>query len=143
MCVKSLSTSSRSPAEPRDSPAPASSLAASSVNLTLAALLTRIEVLEGETQHLRDDLQQAKTELATARSESAESKVTLDTRLQEHTIHCVARETAVKDELRQLVSAEGSSLEHLSRGVSGPTMLSCMGCRTTQQPASQQTSRAL
>ena len=51
---------------------------------------------KGETQHLRDDLQQAKTELATARSQLAESKVTLITRLQEHTSHCVARETAVK-----------------------------------------------
>ena len=42
----------RSPAEPQDSPAPASSPAASSPNLTLAALLTRIEALEGETQDL-------------------------------------------------------------------------------------------
>ena len=83
----------------------------------MAALLTRIEALEGETQHLRDDLQQANTELATARSQLAESKVTLETPLQEQTSHFVARETAVKDELRQLVSVEGSSLEHLSRRI--------------------------
>ena len=73
--------------------------------------------MEGKTQHLRTDLQQAQTEPAAARSELAESKVTLDTRLQDHTSHCVARETAVKDELQQLVSTEGSSLEHLNRHV--------------------------
>ena len=52
-----------------------------------------------------------------AQTELAESKVTLDTRLQDHTSHYVARETAVKDELQQLVSTESSGLEHLNRRV--------------------------
>ena len=107
----------RSPVEPEASPAPASSPAADPPALTLTALLARVEALEGDTQHLRSDLQQTKAELAATRSELAEAKVTLDTRLQEHTSHCIARETAVKDELQQLVSTEGSSLEHLSRRV--------------------------
>ena len=106
---------SRSPVEA--SPAPASSPATDPPALTLAALLARIEALEGDTQHLRTDLRQTKSELAASRSELAEAKDTLDTRLQEHTSHCIARETAVKDELQQLVSTEGSSLEHLSQRV--------------------------
>ena len=106
---------SRSPVEA--SPALASSPATDPPALTLAALLARVEALEGDTQHLRTDLQQTKSELAAARSELAEAKDTLDTRLQEHTSHCIARETAVKDELQQLVSTEGSSLEHLSQRV--------------------------
>ena len=125
-------------AEPRDSPAPASSLAASSPNLTLAALLIRIEALKGETQHLRDDLQQAKTELATARSELAESEVALDTRLQERTSHYVARETAVKDELRQLVSAEGLQLGAPQQASQGQQ---CCHARGAGQRNNQQASR--
>ena len=107
----------RAPAEAADSPAPASSPAASSPTVTLATLLARIEALEAETQHLRTDLKQTQTELAAAHSELARSRVALDTRLQDHTSHCIARETAVKDELQQLVSTEGSSLEHLSRRI--------------------------
>ena len=110
-------TGKRTFAEAVNNPAPASSPAADSPTFILEALLARVEALEGETQHLRTGLQQAQVELAAARSELAESKVTLDTRLQDHTSHCVARETAVKDELQQLVSTEGSSLEHLNRRV--------------------------
>lgn len=106
----------RSPAEPADSPAPAPSPAASPT-ITLAALLARIETLEGETQHLRADLQQTKADLAATRSELAVSKTSLDQRLEEQTSHSIARETAVKDGLQGLLSAEGSSLEHLSQRV--------------------------
>ena len=100
------------------------------------------EALEGETQRLRIDLQQTQTELAAARSELTESKVTLDTRLQDHTSHCVARETAVKDELQQLFSTEGSSLEHLSRRVRANTV-AMHGSQTPRQPAGQQISHNL
>ena len=42
---------------------------------------------------------------------------TANQQLQDHTSHCVARETAVEDELQQPVSTEGSSLEQLRRRV--------------------------
>lgn len=94
------------------------------------ALLARLEALEGETQNLKTDLQQARAELAATRSELAGSKVNLDQRLQEHTSHCVdARETAVKDELQQLVGAAGSSLEHLSRRCQGQQYCDSRGAR--------------
>ena len=105
----------RSPSEPADSPAP--SPAAASPIITLAGLLARIETLEGETQHLRADMQRTKADLAATRSELVDSKTSLDQRLEEHTSHSIARETAVKDGLQGLLSTEGSSLERLSQRV--------------------------
>ena len=72
---------------------------------------------KGDTHHLRTDLQQTKTELAAARSELAESKAIWDKQLQYHTSHPIARKTAVKDELQQLISTGGSNLEHLKQRV--------------------------
>ena len=67
---------------------PAFSLAADSPTLTLTALLTRIEALEGKTRHLRTDLQQTKTEAAAARSELTESQITFNTAPGAHHSRC-------------------------------------------------------
>ena len=128
----------RSSAQPADSAAPAASSAAdpsadSAAGLsavTLAGFLARIEALEQrstDVQQLRSDLLQAQnelaavrsdllqtqTELATTRSDLAEFRGSIDKQLGDQTSHSIARETAVKDKL----SAEGSSLEHLSQRV--------------------------
>ena len=132
----------RSSAQPADSAAPAVSSAAdpsadSPAGLsavTLAGFLARIEALEQrstDVQQLRSDLLQAQnelaavrsdllqtqTELATTRSDLAEFRGSIDKQLGDQTSHSIARETAVKVKLQQQLSAEGSSLEHLSQRV--------------------------
>ncbi|DBB17111.1 TPA: hypothetical protein ACH3X3_014192 [Trebouxia sp. C0006] len=101
---------------------------------TLADLVARIGTLEqnqADSQQLRSDLLQTQTELAATRTEllKAQSDLTaacsdlagfkgsVNKRLGEQTSHSIARETAVKDGLRQQVNAEGSSLEHLSQRI--------------------------
>ncbi|DBB09873.1 TPA: hypothetical protein ACH3X3_001486 [Trebouxia sp. C0006] len=101
---------------------------------TLADLVARIGTLEqnqADSQQLRSDLLQTQTELAATRTEllKAQSDLTaacsdlagfkgsVNKRLGEQTRHSIARETAVKDGLRQQVNAEGSSLEHLSQRI--------------------------
>ncbi|DBA91842.1 TPA: hypothetical protein ACH3X1_015979 [Trebouxia sp. C0004] len=130
----------RSSAQPSSSEAPAASSDADpsaepSTGLpadSLADLVTRIRALEqnqADFQQLRSDLLQTQTEVAATRSELlkaqteftaacsdlAEFKGSVDKRLGEHASHSIGRETAVRDGLQQQVSAEGSSLEHLSQ----------------------------
>ncbi|DBA92482.1 TPA: hypothetical protein ACH3X1_002715 [Trebouxia sp. C0004] len=100
----------------------------------LAELVARIRALEQnqvDSQQLRSDLLQTQIELVATRSELlkaqteltaacfdlAEFKGSVDKRLGEHASHSIARETAVRDRLQQQVSAEGSSLEHLSQRI--------------------------
>ncbi|DBA94590.1 TPA: hypothetical protein ACH3X1_002172 [Trebouxia sp. C0004] len=99
-----------------------------------ADLVARIRALEqnqADSKQLRSDLLQTQTELGVTRSELlkaqteltaacsdlAEFKGSVDKRLGEHASHSIARETAVRDGLQQQVSAEGSSLEHLSQRI--------------------------
>ncbi|KAL3132221.1 hypothetical protein ABBQ32_008810 [Trebouxia sp. C0010 RCD-2024] len=108
------------PPSPPVAPAPSPAADAPVPTLTLEALLIRVQALEGDkadVQQLKSDLLRAQTDLAAVPSELAELKGSITQQLQEQTSHGIARETAVKDELRQLVQAEGSSLERLSQRV--------------------------
>ena len=72
---------------------------------------------QNELAAVRSDLLQTQTELATTRSDLAEFRGSIDKQLGDQTSHSIARETAVKHKLQQQLSAEGSSLEHLSQRV--------------------------
>ncbi|DBB02345.1 TPA: hypothetical protein ACH3X3_011352 [Trebouxia sp. C0006] len=65
----------------------------------------------------RTELLKAQSDLTVACSDLAGFKGSVNKRLGEQTSHSIARETAVKDGLRQQVNAEGSSLEHLSQRI--------------------------
>ncbi|DBA76910.1 TPA: hypothetical protein ACH3X1_009510 [Trebouxia sp. C0004] len=117
----------RSSAQPSNSEAPAASSTADpsaepptghwsrTKQILSSSDLTCLLQTQTELGATRSELLKAQTELTAACSDLVEFRL----RGQEAwgTCHSIARETAVRDGLQQQVSAEGSSLEHLSQRI--------------------------